>query len=165
MRHWSVDSFAPEQTQSVGELLGRLLVPPAVVLLVGDLGAGKTCLVKGLARGFGISEQEPVTSPTFTLLNIYAGRSPLFHFDLYRLSQEEDLLDLGFDEYLQAEGVTVVEWADRIAGLEAQTGDLVVHLRHAGDDRRQIAFEARQERAAQWLDRLASAWLERGSRK
>jgi tRNA threonylcarbamoyladenosine biosynthesis protein TsaE len=159
LRAWQVDSLSAEQTRRLGELLGELLAQPAVILLIGDLGAGKTCLVQGLARGLGVAESEPVTSPTFTLLNIYAGRRALHHFDLYRLSQEEDLLDLGFDDYLQTDGVTVVEWADRIAGL---AGDLVLHLRHAGEDRRQIVFEAREEGAARMLERLAAAWEQRG---
>lgn len=160
MRRWRVDSLSAEQTQGLGELLGRLLAAPAVVLLNGELGAGKTCLVQGLARGLGVGPEEPVTSPSFTLLNVYAGRCPLYHFDLYRLSQEEDLLDLGFDEYLQADGVTVVEWAERIAGLPA--GDLMLRLSHAGEDRRQIDFEAREERGGRLLEELAGAWEQKG---
>lgn len=104
-----------EETRRWGEALGALLQPGDVLALVGDLGAGKTTLTRALARGLGIST--PVTSPTFTLLQEYAGRIPMFHIDAYRLDRPEDLIDLGFEDYLEREGVMVVEWADRVMPL------------------------------------------------
>jgi len=98
-----------------GAALGRLLQPGDVVALLGDLGAGKTTLVQGLAQGLGITE--PVTSPTFTLAHEYPAQVPLFHFDPYRLNAPGDMVDLGFEEYLERGGVVVVEWADKIETL------------------------------------------------
>lgn len=86
-----------------------------VIALHGELGAGKTCLVQGLARGLDV--QEPVHSPTFTLINEYCGRMPLYHLDLYRLHSENQALDIGIENYLPGDGITAIEWADRIEGL------------------------------------------------
>lgn len=133
-----------------------------VILLAGDLGAGKTCFVQGIASGLDVPASEPVTSPSYTLLNIYSGRFPLFHFDLYRLSQADDLLDLGFDEYLRGDGVTVIEWADRIPELGRD--GFRVHLRAVGDDRRQVEFEAGGEPYLTVLEKLEGHWRERGKR-
>jgi tRNA threonylcarbamoyladenosine biosynthesis protein TsaE len=105
-------SHSPAETIALGEQLGRAAERGLVLGLTGDLGAGKTQLVKGLARGLGISAR--VHSPTFALLNIYAGgRLPLFHVDLYRLDTPEQIAAAGLEEYLQPAGVTVIEWADR----------------------------------------------------
>src|SRR5262249_9640924 len=98
-----------------GAALGERLQPGDVIALVGDLGAGKTTLAQAMARGLGITE--PVTSPTFTLIQEYPGRVPMFHFDPYRLENPEDMADLGFDEYCERRGVIGAEWADKIAAL------------------------------------------------
>ncbi|HZT42027.1 MAG TPA: tRNA (adenosine(37)-N6)-threonylcarbamoyltransferase complex ATPase subunit type 1 TsaE [Chthonomonadaceae bacterium] len=103
------------ETRRWGEALGARLQGGQVVALIGDLGAGKTTLTQAIARGMGVTA--PVTSPTFTLVHEYAGRIPLFHFDAYRLERPEEMADLGFDEYLEREGVVVVEWADRVEPL------------------------------------------------
>ena len=103
---------SPEATRAVATALGELLVAGDVILLVGDLGAGKTAFAQGLARGLGIDE--PVTSPTFTIVQEYAGRLPLAHVDVYRLDRVQDLYDLGFDELVDGNGVTVVEWGDLV---------------------------------------------------
>ncbi|MGI6498444.1 MAG: tRNA (adenosine(37)-N6)-threonylcarbamoyltransferase complex ATPase subunit type 1 TsaE [Oscillospiraceae bacterium] len=104
------------ETRALGRRIARLLGPGQVVALFGDLGAGKTALVKGLAEGLGITE--PVTSPTFTVVNEYhSGRLPLFHFDLYRLGSEEELFDIGWEDYLGRGGVCAVEWSQRAPGL------------------------------------------------
>ena len=103
------------ETRQWGEALGARLQPGQVVALIGDLGAGKTTLTQAIARGLGVTA--PVTSPTFTLIHEYAGRIALFHFDAYRLERPGEMADLGFDEYLEREGVVVVEWADRVLPL------------------------------------------------
>ncbi len=103
------------ETAALGEIFGRNLDRPLVIALQGELGAGKTVFVRGAARGLGITG--PVTSPTFVLLKIYTGRLPLYHFDFYRLSEHEDLTELGFTEYLPGEGAAFIEWADRLPGL------------------------------------------------
>jgi tRNA threonylcarbamoyladenosine biosynthesis protein TsaE len=105
-------SHSPSETEALGELWGRAAQSGLVLGLSGDLGAGKTQLVKGLARGLGITER--VHSPTFALVNIYAGgRLTLFHLDLYRLETREQILGAGLEEYLSPDGVTVIEWAER----------------------------------------------------
>lgn len=103
----------PEETRKLGEILGRSLGEGDTVALRGDLGAGKTSLTQGIAAGLGVSEEYPVVSPTFVLVNEYKGRTFLFHIDAYRLSGDE-FLDTGLDEYFHRPGVTVVEWAERI---------------------------------------------------
>ena len=105
-------SHSPSETEALGEAWGRSAVSGWVIALSGDLGAGKTQLVKGLARGLGFTGR--VHSPTFTLVNIYSGgRLTLFHLDLYRLETREQILSAGFEEYLNPVGVTVIEWAER----------------------------------------------------
>lgn len=103
------------ETESLGERLGSRLRAGDVLALYGGLGAGKTAFVRGVARGLGI--QGRVTSPTFTLVNEYEGRIPLFHFDLYRLSGSQELFDLGWDEYLDRGGVCAVEWSENAREL------------------------------------------------
>jgi tRNA threonylcarbamoyladenosine biosynthesis protein TsaE len=106
---YAIHTFSPEQTKAWGARLGQLLFPGAVVGLEGDLGAGKTCFVKGLASGLGIDEDE-VSSPTFTLIaEHYRGKLPLYHIDLYRLEGAETE-EIGIEEYLFGQGVTAIEW-------------------------------------------------------
>ncbi len=104
-----------EETLKLGEIIGKSLNPGSIIALVGDLGAGKTVLVKGIAKGLGLAE-EP-NSPTFVIMNYYEGDIPLYHFDLYRLSDEDELIGIGYDEYFFGNGVCAVEWADRIPGI------------------------------------------------
>ena len=107
----TIRTDSPEATRAVAGALGDLLVPGDLVLLVGDLGAGKTAFAQGLAHGLGVDER--VTSPTFTIVQEYEGRLPLRHVDVYRLDRVQDLHDLGFDELID-DGVTVVEWGDLV---------------------------------------------------
>lgn len=112
----SIISHSPAETHDFGRQLASTLRKGDVVALAGDLGAGKTHLVKGIAEGLGISSE--VTSPTFTLIHEYSGgKFPLFHIDLYRLDFPEEALKIGLDEYLDSNGVTVIEWADKFAEL------------------------------------------------
>jgi tRNA threonylcarbamoyladenosine biosynthesis protein TsaE len=111
----SVISHNPAETESLGESWGRAASSGLVIALSGDLGAGKTQLVKGLARGLDITTR--VHSPTFTLVNVYnGGRLTLYHIDLYRLETPEQILSAGIEEYLKPDGVTVIEWAERWFG-------------------------------------------------
>lgn len=109
-----LEADSPEKTFAIGKKLGEILREGDVVALIGELGSGKTTFTQGLADGLGISGEYTVTSPTFNLINEYPGRIFLFHMDVYRLSSVSDLDDLGFDEYLNRKGVTVVEWAEKI---------------------------------------------------
>lgn len=123
-----------EETAAAGERLAARLGPGDVVLLYGELGAGKTAFVRGLARGLGAPESE-VSSPTFTLVQEYAGRVPLFHVDLYRLEPKE-VEDLGLEELVSGDGVVAIEWAER---WHARPDDAIeVRLEHAGEDQRRI---------------------------
>ena len=106
---------SPEATEELAQCFADQLTAGSAVALIGELGAGKTCFVRGLARGLSIPPTIPVTSPSFTVLNTYAmGRLPLYHFDLYRLSDYDELEAVGFRDYVDSEGIAVVEWADRI---------------------------------------------------
>jgi tRNA threonylcarbamoyladenosine biosynthesis protein TsaE len=104
----------PDETLEVGRRLGRLLAAGDVVALEGDLGAGKTCLVQGIAQGLDVPESSYVRSPSFVILNVHAGRCDLNHLDLYRIQSPAELEDLGYREIFYGEGVTVIEWADKI---------------------------------------------------
>lgn len=103
-RHVTIVSKGPEETIGIGARLGKNLVPGDVIALIGDLGTGKTCLTRGIARGVGVSEDVEVTSPTFTLINEYPGRLTLYHFDLYRIEGIRDLQDIGYEEYFWGDG-------------------------------------------------------------
>ncbi|MEA3336881.1 MAG: tRNA (adenosine(37)-N6)-threonylcarbamoyltransferase complex ATPase subunit type 1 TsaE [Chloroflexota bacterium] len=116
--HFRYETFADTETEALGETLGRLLEPGAVLALIGDLGAGKTTLTRGIAQGLGIDD--PVTSPTFILVAEYrtAGGWPFYHADSYRLNEATaEALDIGLDELMGGDGICVVEWAERIESL------------------------------------------------
>ena len=133
-------TYSAEQTRTLAAGLGALLRPGDVLCLIGDLGAGKTTFTQGLALGLGLPPDEPVNSPTFTLIGEHpGGRVPLYHFDVYRLPDSSGLYDLAFDEYLSGDGVVVIEWADKIA--DALPPDRIdVHLTTEGPDARQIVM-------------------------
>ena len=147
-REASFVSGSAEQTRRTGAVIGKRLRAGDVVALCGPLGAGKTELVKGIAAGLDVPENQRVASPTFVLVREYAGRLTLFHIDAYRLSGASDLADLGFDEMCSAPDAAVaIEWADRVP--EALPGEaLRVDLEHDGDDRRLIHVTGPNSRSA-----------------
>lgn len=133
-------SHSPAETEALGEQWGRVARAGWVIGLTGDLGAGKTQLVKGLARGLGITHR--VHSPTFTLVNIYTGeRLTLFHLDLYRLDTPEQILGAGLEEYLRPEGVAVIEWAERWPEARSVADARWVTIETTGDTERRIRYE------------------------
>ena len=135
---------SPEETEKVGQALGEVLQPGTVLAYTGDLGAGKTAFTRGLARGLGCSEA--VTSPTYTIVNEYlSGRMPLFHFDMYRLGSADDLWDIGWEDYLERNGVCAVEWSENVE--EAMDGAIRVHIRKTGDESRVITIEGGKQLA------------------
>ena len=105
-----------DETIRFGKKLGMLLSPGDVVALVGELGAGKTTLVRGIVQGLGVTDRRVVKSPTFSLVYKYEGRIPIYHFDAYRLEDAQEMLDIGSDEMIYGNGVAIVEWADKVLG-------------------------------------------------
>ena len=136
----TLTTYGPEETVALGRRLGRLLVAGDVVALVGDLGAGKTCLVQGIARGLDVPESSRVRSPSFVILNIHPGRCDLYHLDLYRIHSPGELEDLGYREIFYGEGVTVIEWADKIGNLLPEE-HLRISLAFRNETVRVIALE------------------------
>lgn len=124
-----------EDTYTFGYKLGKALGKGDVVCLTGELGAGKTSMVKGIARGLGIKED--VTSPTFTIVNEYSGKFPLYHFDVYRILSPDEMMEIGFDEYLYGDGVCVIEWADLIENMIPEEA-IWIDIRYLKDDERII---------------------------
>ena len=108
---------SPEETIQLGKELGELLRPGQVVALIGDLGAGKTTLAKGIAAGAGVADENEVTSPSFVLVNEYQGRFPIYHADLYRLQDVMEVENLGWEEFIFGEGISLLEWAEKIPGI------------------------------------------------
>lgn len=130
---------SPEQTEAIGQKMAAFLRPGDVIAFYGDLGAGKTAFTRGLARGLGIADR--ITSPTYTIVNEYPdGRLPLFHFDMYRLHDADDLFDIGWEDYLARGGVCAVEWSENIE--EALRGAIRVNITRAdGENERQIEID------------------------
>ena len=136
---------APEETENLGAQLARYLKPGTVIAYCGDLGAGKTAFTRGLARGLGY--RDPVTSPTYTIVNEYlGGRLPLFHFDMYRLRSSDDLFDIGWEDYLDRNGICAVEWSENVA--DAMEDAITVRIEKLGGDDRRITIEGGEDLAA-----------------
>jgi tRNA threonylcarbamoyladenosine biosynthesis protein TsaE len=115
MKEKTIVSHSPQETMDIAGRLVRRLPSGAVLALFGELGSGKTCFVQGLASALGV--KQPVTSPTFTLINEYKGRRNLYHIDLYRIRASRDLDSLGLEDYLEPDGITAIEWAERVGNL------------------------------------------------
>ena len=156
MQSWQITTGSARETRQLGQLFGGLAEAGLVVLLSGQLGAGKTCFAQGVGTGLGVAPSSPVTSPSYTLLNIHQGRLPFYHFDLYRLTQVDDLADLGYDEYAEGDGLTMVEWADRMTG--ALSSSIDVAIESLGGEQRKIRFVARDDRGAELLGQLVQKW-------
>lgn len=142
-----------EETLSFAAALAPHLKPNTVLALSGDLGAGKTTFVQGLAQGLGIDQ--PIVSPTFVYLNLYSAVVPLFHFDLYRLKQASDFFSLGFEEYFEKEGICAIEWPERISSFLPPSTlflSLAVHF-----DGRSVTFEAFSSDLLKWLEFYGTA--------
>ncbi|MBQ8580120.1 MAG: tRNA (adenosine(37)-N6)-threonylcarbamoyltransferase complex ATPase subunit type 1 TsaE [Oscillospiraceae bacterium] len=129
---------SPAETEAVGAALGNMLDAGTVIAYRGDLGAGKTAFTRGLAKGLGCKEL--VTSPTYTIVNEYlSGRLPLFHFDMYRLHSSDDLWDIGWEDYLERDGICAVEWSENVA--DAMEDAIAVTIEKLGEDARRITIE------------------------
>jgi tRNA threonylcarbamoyladenosine biosynthesis protein TsaE len=151
----TVDLPDPAATTAFGHRLAELLFPEAVVALVGNLGAGKTFLVRAIAEGLGVDGRS-VSSPTFVLIQEYRGRLPIYHFDAYRLRSPAEFFDLGAHEYFEGDGVCLVEWADKVeACLPAE--HLRLTLTPTGESSRRAVLEARGEPYQRLLQLLSGS--------
>ncbi len=145
MKSFRILSRSATQTQSWGRKLGRLLVGGEIIGLTGELGSGKTCFVRGLAEGVNVVKGAWVRSPTFTLINEYDGRMPLFHVDLYRLSSATELEELSLRECFFSDGVSVIEWFERLPNGEVEEY-LGIHFDHEDGNKRGLTFTAHGSR-------------------
>jgi len=144
-------SHSPEQTQKFGVCIGELCLPGDVFLLVGSLGTGKTCLTQGIAWGLGIKEY--AASPSFVVVRELYGRLPLYHIDLYRLDQIEEIVELGLDDYLYGNGVCVVEWAEK--GLRVLPVEhLLIQISYLSGDERRLQLKPSGKRYLEILAQL-----------
>ena len=141
----------PEETQQVGRRLGEAARPGDVVLLIGDLGTGKTCLTQGIARGLGINDY--VLSPSFVIVRELHGRLPLFHVDLYRLDRLKETEDIGLDDYFYDGGITVVEWAEKAMRL-MPPAHLRIELAYISDADRKLTLQPKGKRYEELVARM-----------
>ncbi len=132
---------SPEDTIELGRNIGKLLGQGNVVALIGNLGAGKTVIAGGLCCGLGVKESY-ITSPTYTIVNQYDGRIPVYHIDLYRLNDSKELYNLGWDEYIYGNGACIIEWADKAAKMLPEEY-LMVNIEITGMDKRKIILQAK----------------------
>lgn len=147
-------SSSPEMTRSIGRALGGLLEAGEVLACSGELGAGKTLFIQGLAAGMRTDPNVPVTSPTYTLVHEYPGPKALFHFDFYRLMKVEEVLALGYEEYFYDEGVSAVEWPEKFPELFPPE-TLWVSMERRAEDERRLTFSSEDE--SLWKQRLQNA--------
>lgn len=150
-------SHGPQDTHAFGKLLGEKLQAGDVVALSGELGAGKTCLAQGIARGLGISEEYPIVSPTFTIINEYPGRLSFYHLDMYRLSGPGELEEIGYEACLNESAVVVVEWAEKIKEV-LPAGTLFILITYLNENERQLIFSRNRERMSQLINSAGGGW-------
>jgi tRNA threonylcarbamoyladenosine biosynthesis protein TsaE len=133
-------THSSEESIERGREIGAQLKAPALVLLSGDLGAGKTTLTKGIVSGLGAAHEDEVTSPTFTLVHKYSGAIPVYHVDLYRIGNFHDLETLGLEDVFSEQAIVIVEWPDRLT-LRTDWPVMRIHLEHIAEDTRRISIE------------------------
>jgi tRNA threonylcarbamoyladenosine biosynthesis protein TsaE len=153
MESWTVMTHSPQQTRGWGGKLGKLAEGGEIVGLIGELGTGKTCFVRGVTDGLRVSKDAWVRSPSFTLINEYHGRLPVYHIDLYRIESREELEGLNLREYLYAEGVSLIEWFEKLPAAELEDY-LELRLTYADRTARELTFTARGARYKRILERL-----------
>ncbi|MHC4644384.1 MAG: tRNA (adenosine(37)-N6)-threonylcarbamoyltransferase complex ATPase subunit type 1 TsaE [Planctomycetota bacterium] len=141
MRNLELTSNSPQQTIELGKKIGRRLKGAEIVAVCGQLGAGKTHLIKGIAAGAGAQDSSQVSSPTFVIVNEYSGRFDIYHIDAYRLNSARELETIGFDDFCRPDAVVLIEWADKVESVLARTDYVRIELFHAGDTRRKIHIQ------------------------
>ncbi len=149
-----VTSSSPEHTFSLGFHVGTFVHPGDILCLIGHLGAGKTLFVKGIAKALSVNSEQ-VTSPTFTLINEYAGDYLLYHFDVYRLENPEELEDLGYEEYFYGDGICIIEWGDRVTSYLPQEY-LQIGIDKIDETTREIRFTPYGSHYQQLVERIRS---------
>ncbi|MDO9465053.1 MAG: tRNA (adenosine(37)-N6)-threonylcarbamoyltransferase complex ATPase subunit type 1 TsaE [bacterium] len=148
----AVTTNNPEETKCLGKKIGRFLKEGDVIALVGNLGAGKTVIANGLCTGLGVKE-DYITSPTYTIINQYDGRIPVYHIDLYRLNDSKELYNIGWDEYIYGNGTCIIEWADKAAEMLPEEY-LMVNIEVTGKDKRKITLQAKGVSYKNLLERV-----------
>jgi tRNA threonylcarbamoyladenosine biosynthesis protein TsaE len=149
----TLTSRNPEETIFIGRILGENLIAVDIVALIGDLGAGKTCLTQGIAKGLDVPDQFQIASPTFTLINEYKGRVALYHFDLYRINGSRDLEEMGCDEYFFGEGISIIEWAEKIKEILPHE-TIYISMTHIDENHRGIVISMDERRNNRILNAL-----------
>lgn len=158
IRKKKLDIHSLADTERVGVRIGQLLTPGDILLLTGDLGTGKTTLVQSIAQGLDVPDDYYITSPSFALMHEYPGRCPLYHFDCYRLSGEDDIEGAGLSEYLETStGVCVIEWATRLGRLTPDNY-LKIEIISLQDEKRQILFESHGPNWGQRIETIAEVF-------
>jgi len=152
-KHVKITTHSAAQTRKLGQMLGAGIQQPIIIALTGALGTGKTAFVQGLAKGLNVSKKYYITSPTFTLINEYPGRHPLFHVDLYRIEHLSELAEIGLNEILQEEAVVAIEWAEKLS-LDTLSGRLELHLKISGVNSRHIDIFAYGQPSVNLLNTL-----------
>jgi tRNA threonylcarbamoyladenosine biosynthesis protein TsaE len=156
MHSWAVISPSAEHTRKWGIRLGKLLQGGEIIGLVGELGAGKTCFVRGLAEGVEVSRKAWIRSPTFTLVNEYHGRLPVYHIDLYRLGSTAELKELNLREYLYSDGVSLIEWFEYFPADEVDD-HLEIRLTYNSGSKREVTFIPRGARYKKLVQALRAS--------
>lgn len=141
------------ETEELGATVGSLLKPGSFLALRGDLGGGKTCLTRGVVASMAPQSVHLVASPTYAIMNCYPGDTPVYHFDFYRLAGDDDIAELGFEEFFYGDGVCVVEWSERLAEL-IPDDVLTLLFEYAGDDRRLITITSSGQRSDNVFEQL-----------
>jgi len=149
-----ITTSSAKETQGLAASLSAFLVAGDVMSLCGDLGAGKTCFTQGLARSLGIRER--ITSPTFNLIKEYKNTLPLYHFDIYRLNTPDELYDLGYEEYFFGDGITVIEWGDKIRSLLPEAYLRIEFKRLTDDNARELVISYK---GARW-EKVVEKWMQ-----
>ncbi len=153
MGSWSLLTRSPRQTKVWGNRVGKLLEGGEIIGLMGELGSGKTCFVRGLAEGLGVGREAWIRSPTFTLINEYHGRLPVYHIDLYRVENRHEMASLGLRDYLYSDGVSVIEWFDHLPADEVEEY-LELRISYDQGSNRELKFTPHGERYERILDSL-----------
>lgn len=156
MSRLQLTTGSSEETERLGIAIGSLLLPGSFLALQGDLGGGKTCLTRGLVAALAPESSGLVASPTYAIMNSYPGATPVYHFDFYRLTGDDDIVELGFEEYFYGDGVSVVEWSERLSEL-LPADTLTLLFEYAGEEQRRITISGSGSRSDTVVEQLSEA--------